>query len=126
MLISSIAFAQNFKRLKSSGDSTYGYSINNPLKFGKGDPVEAVGSSKKFLEGLKTADNQDLKVWRRTSVVDPNFKEPPGGLAESLGKGGVLDRYQLVASVTKDTLVLYIDIYQKGKLMIPLGLKYGE
>lgn len=120
------SFGQNFSKLVQSTDSSYGYSINNPLKLRKGDAVGGVSNSKKFLQGLKTADGQDLIIVTRSGVVDPNYIEPPGGIAASLGDGGILDKYELVSSVTKDKIILYIDIYHKGGLMIPIGLKYDK
>lgn len=118
------SYGQNFAKLPQSTDSTYGYSAYNPLKLKKGDPVESVGNSKKFLNGLKTVTDQSLIILGRSGVEDPNYKEPPGGILASLGDGGILDRYRLVNSITKDTIILYVDIYHKDKLMIPLGLKY--
>jgi hypothetical protein len=119
-----IVHGQNFTKLQQSSDSTYGFTDHNPLKLKQGDPVESIRNSQKFLNGLKTATDQSLVIVGRYSVIDPNYKEPPGGILASLGDGGILDRYQLVNSITKDTIALYIDIYHKGNLMIPLGLKY--
>ena len=124
LVVAPTTYGQNFSKLQQSSDSTYGYSAYNPLKLKKGDPVESIGNSKKFLNGLKSVSDQSLVILDRSGVVDPNYKEPPGGILESLGDGGILDRYQLVTSTTKDTIILYVDIYHKGNLMIPIGLKY--
>ena len=121
-----ITYGQNFTNLTQSTDSTYGYSDKNPLKLKKDDPVGGIKNSKEFLKGLKTSDGQNLTVISRSGVVDPNYKEPPGGILASLGDGGILDKYELVTSVKKDTIILYIDIYHKDKLFIPVGLKYEK
>jgi hypothetical protein len=118
-----VSYGQNFAKLPSSTDSTYGYSAYNPLKLKNGDPGESIGASKKFLKGLKTENDQELIMLGRSGVKDPNFKVP-SGIFESLGKGGILDKYQFLTYETKDTITLYIDIYRKGKLKVPLGLKY--
>lgn len=120
----SFSFAQNFSKLKQSTDSSYGYSANNPLKLRKGDPVGGISNSKKFLQGLKTEDGQELTIVSRSSVNDPNYKEKPGGIAANLGNGGIPDRYELITPITKTRIILYVDIYHKGGLMIPIGLKY--
>ena len=122
--IVNISFGQNFSKLQQSTDSSYGYSANNPLKLRKGDPVGGVANSKKFLQGLRTEDGQELIIASRSGVNDPNYKEKPGGIAANLGDGGILDMYELVTSVTKTKIILYVDIYNKGGLMIPIGLKY--
>lgn len=119
-----VSYGQNFAKLPSSTDSTYGYSAYNPLKFKNSDPVKNVGESKKFLKGLKTENDQELIMLGRSGVGDPNFKEPAGGIFESLGEGGILDKYKFVTYETKDTITLYVDIYHKGKLKVPVGLKY--
>ena len=123
-VIVNISFAQNFSKLQQSTDSSYGYSANNPLKLKKGDPAGGVSNSKKFLQGLRTEDGQELSIESRSGVVDPNYKEKPGGIAANLGDGGILDKYELVTSVTKTKIILYFDVYHKGGLMIPIGLKY--
>jgi len=123
-IIVNLSFGQNFSKLKQSTDSSYGYSANNPLKLRKGDPVGGVSNSKKFLQGLRTEDGQELTIASRSSVNDPNYKEKPGGIAANLGDGGVLDMYELITSATKTKIILYFDIYHKGGLMIPIGLKY--
>jgi hypothetical protein len=124
ILIVNLSFGQNFSKLKQSTDSSYGYSVNNPLKLRKGDPLGGVSNANKFLLGLQTADGQELTIVSRIGVNDPNYKEKPGGIASNLGDGGILDKYELLTSVTKTKIILYVDIYHKGGLMLPVGLKY--
>ena len=40
------------------------------------------------------------------------------------GNLGLLDKYVFVTSNTKDTVKLFVDIYSKGELMVPIGLKF--
>lgn len=120
--IASNITAQNFKKLSSSTDSTYGFTANNPLKMKNGDPGESIGHTKRFLNGLKTIDDQDLVLLGRGSMPDPNFKM---GKNFQLGDGGILDRYSFVTSVTKDTIRIFVDIYHREKLKMPVGLKWG-
>lgn len=121
LTLANISYGQNFKKLSSSTDSTYGYSANNPLKTKDGTPGEGISYAKKFLNGLKTMDDQDLVLLGRNSMRDPNFKATRDF---QLGDGGVLDRYSFVTSVTKDTIRIYVDIYHREKLKLPVGLKY--
>lgn len=122
-VFASSSYAQNFKKLSEATDSTYGYTARNPLKLKNGDPGESIVKTRNFISVLKTKDDQDLVLLGRGSMPDPNYKPPPDILS-SFGKGGILDRYTFVTSNTKDTIRLYVDIYHKDKLMIPLGLKY--
>ena len=123
-IIVNLSFGQNFSKLKQTTDSSYGYSANNPLKLRKGDPIGGISNLKKFLQGLRTADGQELTIASRIGIKDPNYKEKPGGIAANLGDGGILDMYELITSVTKTKIILYVDVYHKGGLMIPIGLKY--
>jgi hypothetical protein len=40
------------------------------------------------------------------------------------GKLGLLDEYIFLVSEKMDTIRIYVDIYNKGDLFIPKGLKY--
>jgi hypothetical protein len=42
------------------------------------------------------------------------------------GKLGILDKYVFLTSVTRDTVILFVDIYNKGRLQLPVGLKYEQ
>jgi hypothetical protein len=46
------------------------------------------------------------------------FKTPNG----AFGGSGMLDRYRVTWASSSDTLDLYINMYDKGDLKIPLGL----
>jgi hypothetical protein len=123
LVFSGTSSAQNFKKLAEATDSTYAYTANNPLKLKNGDPGESIVNTRNFIKVLKTKDDQDLVLLGRNSMPDPNFKPSPDFLKD-FGRGGILDRYTFVTSATRDTIRLYVDIYHKEKLMIPLGLKY--
>lgn len=131
LCFSNISFGQNdFTKLVTSTDSSYGYSAQNPLRLKKGNQGKSIINSEKFLSGLKTEDNQSLIYLFRTTVSDPNYKEPKIKLNNRYtgmplnGKLGILDRYVFLTSNTKDTVRLFVDIYNKGTLMLPIGLKY--
>lgn len=88
-----------------------------------------MANSVAYLGGLRTSDNQTLRRIARTTVRDPAYAEPAiqlrvksTGMPAS-GKLGLLDRYVFLTSTTQDTVVLYVDIYNRGQLAIPAGLK---
>src|SRR5688572_11381564 len=123
---------KDFTKLGTSTDSTFGYSAQNPLKLKKGSQAKSFDNSYKFLSGLKTHDNQTLELLVRSTTGNPAYKEPAirisnrqTGLPMS-GKLGLLDKYVFLTSNTKDTITLYVDIYNKGDLSLPIGLKYEQ
>lgn len=131
MFCSTNSFGQKeFTKLTAATDSTFGYTVENPLKLKKGNAGKSIDNSHKFLSGLRTFDNQTLSLLYRTSTSDPAYKEPririnnrQTGLPLG-GKMGILDKYVFVTSTTKDTVTLFVDIYNKGNLFLPVGLKY--
>src|SRR5688572_12374380 len=119
----------NFSRVATSTDSTYGYTDTNPIKMKKGNFEKSIGYSFDFLQGLKTIDNQKLQFLQRSTVENPNYKRTRvqasnGDTAvPASSEGGSLDKYTFLKSVEKDTVTIYIDLLNKGKLKIPMGLK---
>jgi hypothetical protein len=131
--ISCQAFSQiNFASLSLSEDSTYGYSNMNPLKMKKGNQQKSIEYSEKFLKGLITIDNHKLKYLMRYSIDDPKYNHSSVHLTDRFtgmplnGKLGLLDEYIFLVSERMDTIRIYVDIYNKGNLFIPKGLKYVE
>lgn len=133
LCFTNISFGQkDFTKLVTSTDSSYGYSAQNPLKLKKGNQGKSIINSENFLSGLETEDNQSLTYLFRATVSDPNYREPKIRLNNRYtgmpisGKLGLLDRYVFLTSNTKDTIRLFVDIYNKGTLMLPIGLKYEQ
>jgi hypothetical protein len=123
---------KDFTKLLNSTDSSYGYTAQNPLKLKKGNQGKSITNSYTLLSGLKTQDNQALKFLSRVTTDDPNYKEPAikinnryTGMPIS-GKLGLLDRYVFLTANTRDTVTIFVDIYNKGTLMLPIGLKYVQ
>jgi len=133
LLFTNTSYGQNeFSKLQNSPDSSYGYTAQNALKLKKGNQGKSIAYAYNFLSGLKTHDNQTLKLLFRATVDDPNYKQPAikinnryTGMPIS-GKLGLLDKYIFLTSNTKDTIKIFVDVYNKGPLMLPIGLKYEE
>jgi len=123
---------KRFENLPLSKDSSYGYSAESPILLKRGNPKRSIQNSKMFLSRLRTDDNQTLNIIAIATVISPNHKEPKIKLTNRYtgmplnGDPGILDKYIFVTSRTKDTIGLYVDIYNKGDIKIPLGLKYKE
>ena len=131
LLFAKLSFGQkDFSKLSVSLDSLYGYNDQNPIKLKKGNQKKSIDNTYKFLSGLKTTDNQSLKLLFRETVDNSNYIEPIINIRNKYdgmpinGKLPFLDKYVFLTSNTKDTLKLYVDIYNKGELLVPVGLKY--
>lgn len=127
------AFAQkDFTKLLNSTDSSYGYKAKNPLKLKKGNQRKSMSNSYNFLSGLKTLDNQTLRLLLIVTIDDPNYKKPAIKINNRFtgmpinGKLGLLDKYVFLTSGTKDTVKIFVDIYNSGTLLLPIGLKYEQ
>jgi hypothetical protein len=131
LCLTKVLIAQKeFTKLSVAADSTFGYTAQNPLKLKNGNQIKSIDYSRRFLYGLKTSDSQDLQLLYRGTTDDPSYKEGKiritdrrTGLPIS-GKLGILDKYVFLTSVTRDTVILFVDIYNRGKLQLPVGLKY--
>jgi len=112
-----------FSNLPVATDTTYGYTNTNPVKLRKGNQEKSILQEMNYLSGLTTKDNQSLVLLSRTTVLDPGYR-PPLIRDRTSRKTGLLDKYVFLTANTKDTITLFIDIYNKGALMVPAGLRY--
>lgn len=121
---------KDFAKLLPAADSSFGYTAENPVKLKKGNQEKSIENTHKFLGGLKTTDNQTLILLARSSVRNPGYKKPVIQITDRTtgmplsGKLAMLDKCIFITSNTKDTVTLYVDIYNKGELFLPVGLKY--
>jgi hypothetical protein len=76
--------------------------------------------------------NSPFVLLLRLTVKNPTYKKPKIQLRNRFsgmplsGKLGLLDKYVFLTSATKDTVRISVDIYNKGTLMLPIGVKYEE
>ena len=94
-----------------------------------GNVGRSIGYSYDFLMGLRTIDDQTLKFIQRISVDNPKYKArgestdgDPGTPINN--KGSQLDKYTFLTSRKKDTVVIYVDVYHRGAVRIPVGLRF--
>lgn len=95
-----------------STDKTYGYSQNNPIKVGGVDPT----NERRFLNALLGPNGEEITYLRGGSCCP---FETPNGFVNNMG---MLDIYRVTMKGSKDTLALYINMYDAGDLFIPVGL----
>ena len=113
-LMSSCGSSSNLADSSSSPstDSTYGLTEKNPIKVGGGEggPI----SERKYLNSLSGPNGETVTFDRIGSCCFFKSKSSPMG-------GGLLDKYSVTYKGKKDAVVLYLNMYEKGKLMAPVG-----
>jgi hypothetical protein len=97
-------------------DKSYGYDKSNPIKVGGSKESIGPRNERRFLNALLGPNGEDVKYIRAGSCCA--FKTPNGPIDNM----GMLDRYRLTWAGSSDTLNIYINMYDKGDLMIPVGL----
>jgi hypothetical protein len=107
--LTSTCCAQKIYKLKEAPDSTYGYTMEHPVPLKAGDPQVSVSLSYRFISQLRTANNEKVRIYRRGSTMGKRYQ--------------MIDIYTLVSESGSDTIRLYVNIYKRGKLYIPKGLK---
>jgi hypothetical protein len=99
-----------------STDPSYGFEPENAIKVGGAKQQSGPRNERRFLNAL-LGPNGERTAYVRTGSCCA-FKTP-NGLIDNMA---LLDRYKLYWEGSKDTLVLYLNMYDKGDLLIPVGL----
>ena len=98
----------------SFNDADYGYSEKNPIKVGGFDSGPA--NERRYLQSLSGPEGQEVFFSRIGSCCAFKTKNSPFG-------GGLLDKYWVTYEGKKDTVTLYLNMYDKGTLKVPVGFK---
>jgi hypothetical protein len=98
-------------------DKSYGFSESNPIKVGGYSESTGPKNERRFLSALKGPNGETVRFYREGSCC---FFETPN---VEKGMRGLLDTYKVYwEDMTGDTLQIYINMYDKDSLMIPVGL----
>lgn len=95
-------------------DKNYGYSENHPVNLGFATDIENNKASR-YLEALAGPNGEKI-IYTFVESCCPFFTET-GGMGT-----GLLDKYEITWDGNKTPLYLYINSYEKGKILIPKGL----
>lgn len=95
-----------------SKDKLYGYDKSDPVKVG-GGPI----NERRFLNALLGPNGEPIVYVRTGSCCV--FATPNG----MVNNAGMLDTYRVTWKGGTDTLMIYMNMYDKGDLKIPFGLK---
>ena len=99
-----------------SGDKTYAYTQENPVKVGGGPTNE-----RRYLNALLGPDGESIQYRRRGSCCP--FKTPNGIMG-----GGMLDIYEIVYKDehNEKPILLYINMYDADSLKAPVGFTFKQ
>lgn len=97
--------------VQSVFDETYGYSEKNPINVGEHSPRNSV----MYLSSLRGPQGESVSFDRIGSCC--HFKTKNA----LIGNQGLLDKYWVTYEGKKDTVVLYLNIYDKSELGTPRG-----
>lgn len=105
--------AATFELTETTTDTTYGFDRKNPVSVGNtgGGPA----NERRYLNALLGPHGEPVSYIREGSCCA--FKTP-NGLFDNTG---MLDRYKVTWAGAADTVVLYINMYDRGDLKIPVG-----
>ena len=102
--------------VNNAADSTYAYTSKNPVCVGGINEANAIAPTRYYLNALLGPNGEKTKFFRYGSCC--SFKTPNGLMDDT----GLLDHYGVYWEGS-DTVSIYINIYDKGNLFIPLGMK---
>lgn len=100
---------------ETTTDATYGYSKENPIKVG--GESDGPANERKYLNSLSGPNGETLIYKRSGSCCHFETKSSSFGM-------GMLDIYKVTYEGKKDTVSLYINMYDKAKLKAPVGFKF--
>jgi len=105
-----------FKLTEISTDATYGFSENNPIQVGGVSSNEGPINERRFLNALAGPNGEAISYFRAGSCCPIKSNNNPFG-----GGSVMLDKYRVTWQGAKDTLSIYINMYDSGVLKAPKG-----
>lgn len=97
-----------------STDPTYGLSPKNPIEVGGADKHEGPLNEIRFLNALAGPNGEKISYKRAGSCCPVKSKNGFMGRA-------LLDDYRVTWEGSTDTVSIYINMYDYGKLKVPVG-----
>jgi hypothetical protein len=110
---------QTFLLTEISDDPTYGLSPNNPIQVGGAANSEGPLNERRFLNALAGPNKEPLTYFRAGSCCPVKSDNGFMGMA-------MLDNYRVTWEGSKDTVSIFINMYDFGELKAPKGftIKY--
>ena len=102
---------------RASSSASYGYTPKEPILIGgsSGGLSEAVKRTYRYLNSLRGPKGEEISFTRLGSCCRFDTKNAELG-------SGMLDQYEITYKGLAKPLVIYVNIYDAGELLIPKGL----
>ena len=98
-----------------STDKKYGYDEDYPINIFYRSTLNDTINQGRFLKALAGPNGEAIRYKKLESCCPFPTKKSPNG-------AGFLDVYEITWDGCKKPLLLYFNIYERGKLMVPKGL----
>ena len=105
---------QTFLLTEVSTDPAYGLLETNPVEVGGVDKSEGPMNERRFLNALAGPNGESVSYHRAGSCCPVKSKNGFMGMA-------MLDNYRVTWEGSKDTVSIYINMYDYGELKAPVG-----
>lgn len=97
-----------------SADKKYGYNQDYPINLGFYGAKTAEINVKRFFDALEAPNGEKIIYKKLDSCCPfPSKRDEMGA--------GILDIYEVKWQGQKSSLLLYINLYERGKIMAPVG-----
>jgi len=106
--------ANTYLLVVQSIDKSYGYTERNAIKVGS-EGGSGPLNERRFLNALLGPNGEAITYTRTGSCCA--FKTP-NGMIDNMG---MLDRYSITVAGNSSPIILYLNMYDKGDLQIPVG-----
>lgn len=104
----------SFSLTEVSSDPTYGYTEVNHIQVGGADEMSGPTNERRYLAALAGPHGEAISYYREGSCCPVKSENGFNGLA-------MLDIYKVTWKGSKDTVTLYINMYDRGELKAPKG-----
>ncbi|MBB6325260.1 hypothetical protein FHS59_000875 [Algoriphagus iocasae] len=99
-----------------STDETYGFTEKNPVEVGGVKDSEGPINERRFLNALAGPNGEKVSYYRAGSCCPIKSDNNPFGFGSVM-----LDNYRVTWENSKDTVSIFINMYDSGKLKAPVG-----
>ena|SRR5690554_5468308 len=106
---------QTYRLVEKATDKKYGYHPDYPVNLGFGLLDQREANQKKFLNALQGPSGEAITYSHHGNCCPfPTNTSPLGS--------GMLDVYLISWDTNQKPLTLYLNTYEKGEILIPVGL----
>lgn len=112
---------RTFELTEISTDPTYGFSEKNPVQVGGVDKMEGPLNEIRYLNALAGPNGEEVYYYRSGSCCPIKSKSDPFGAGVVM-----LDNYRVTWEGAKDTVSIFINMYDYGELKAPVGFTIKE